>query len=359
MGRTATCLAVAALALAGCTVAEDVGSQPGPTTGAAPSEPAAEPRSEPPDEGPRGVVTLGFAGDVHFEYHLRGLLTQPRAAFGSLRRVMKEPDLMMVNLESAITERGTEEPKLYRFRVSAAALDLLKGAGVDVASLANNHAADYGAVGLRDTLAAVRRSPVPVLGVGRDADAAFRPLRTSIRGTRIAVHVASTKRDRTANHWAAGDGVPGVAVALHPRGRLLREVRRSAARAHVVVVYLHWGYEGKPCPTDNQVEFAEALSAAGADIVVGSHAHVLLGSGWLGETYVSYGLGNFLWYNQHVPRTGILKIRVKDGEVVGDTWVPARHTADGPELLAPRERAGAVDDWRALRGCSGLAAAPR
>ena len=58
---------------------------------------------------------------------------------------------MMVNFESAITERGTEEPKQYRFRVAPDALDLLAGAGVDLATMANNHAADYGQVGLRDT----------------------------------------------------------------------------------------------------------------------------------------------------------------------------------------------------------------
>jgi poly-gamma-glutamate synthesis protein (capsule biosynthesis protein) len=305
------------------------------------------------------VVTLGFAGDVHFEYHLRGYLDRPRAAFGSMRPLMKRADLMMVNLESAITQRGTEEPKLFRFRVSRKALDVLRGAGVDVVGLANNHAADYGAIGLRDTLAAVRRSPVPVIGVGRDAEEAFRPFVTTVRGTEIAVHVASTKRDRTANHWSAGDGVPGVAVALHPRGRLLRQVRLSADRADVVVVYLHWGFEGKPCPTDNQVEFAEALADAGADVVVGSHAHVLLGSGWLDRTYVAYGLGNFLWYNQFVPQTGLLQIRVRDGEVAGDRWVPGRNTVDGPEVVGPRGRADAVAEWRALRRCTGLAAAPR
>jgi hypothetical protein len=366
--RTAACVAaVAALALAACDLSEaDPGDDPGDGTGSAlsPTEPtdAAEPdgTADPPaDPGPRGVVTLGFAGDVHFEYHLRGYLDQPRATFGSFRPLLRKPDLMMVNLETAITERGTPEPKLFQFRVAPEALDLLDGAGIDVATLANNHAADFGEVGLRDTLAAVRRSPLPVLGVGRDADQAFRPFRTTIRGTDIAVHVASTKRDRTANHWSAGDSVPGVAVALHPRGRLLREVARSAELADVVVVYLHWGFEGDSCPTASQVEFAEALSAAGADVIVGSHAHVLLGSGWLGESYVNYGLGNFLWYNQGAPDTGLLEVRIRNGEVVGDRWVPGQMTADGPELLPRGERPAAVAQWRALRGCTGLAAQPR
>jgi poly-gamma-glutamate synthesis protein (capsule biosynthesis protein) len=312
----------------------------------------------PDPDGPRGVVTLGFAGDVHFEYHLRGWLGQPAGAFGSMRPALRAPDLMMVNLESSITERGTEEPKEYNFRVSPAALDLLDSAGVDLLTLANNHGADYGGAGLRDTLAAVRTSPVPVIGVGKDVDAAFRPYRTSIRGTDIAVFAASTRNDRTAKAWSAGFGEPGVAVAVTPSPFFLEQVARASRRDHVVVVYLHWGREGRSCPTAGQVRYAQALSAAGADVVLGSHAHVLLGSGWMGDTYVDYGLGNFLWYHPQPRETGILRLTISDGEVVGDSWVPAEQHADGPELLPRAARRDAVADWRRLRRCSGLSAAP-
>jgi poly-gamma-glutamate capsule biosynthesis protein CapA/YwtB (metallophosphatase superfamily) len=241
--------------------------------------------------------------------------------------------------------------------VSPAALKLLDGAGVDVVGLGNNHAVDYGAMGLRDTLAAVRRSPVPIIGVGKDADRAFRPHRVTVRETRLAFFSVSTKDDRTARAWAAGIDEPGVAVATTPTPELLDAVREASTRDDVVVVYLHWGYEGRACPTGLQVRFAQALSGAGADVVVGAHAHVLLGSGWIGSTYVNYGLGNFLWYHQRSPETGLLRVKVEDGHVVDDGWVPARMHADGPELLPRSDRAAAVADWRRLRACSGLAAA--
>ena len=72
-----------------------------------------------------------------------------------------------------------------------------------------------------------------------------------------------------------------------------------------------------------QQALARMLADAGADVLVGSHAHVLLGAGWLGETYVDYGLGNFVWYHDHQPDTGVLRLTVRDGSVTGGQWVPA------------------------------------
>jgi poly-gamma-glutamate synthesis protein (capsule biosynthesis protein) len=80
----------------------------------------------------------------------------------------------------------------------------------------------------------------------------------------------------------------------------------------------------------------------------------------LRDSYVSYGLGNFLWYhNYRLEDTGVLQVRIKDGEVVGDRWTPARAGVDGtlPRPLTGRERAAATASWERLRGCAGLAPA--
>ena len=305
-----------------------------------------------------GRVTLAFAGDVHFQLHLAALLDHPRGALGPIRRTLGGADVTMLNLESSITDRGTPEPKDYHFRTSPAALDVLDKAGVDVVSMGNNHAVDYGPVGLRDTLRAVHNSPVPVVGIGRNQKAAFTPYRVSVRGTDIAILAASTRRERTSAAWAAGPEAPGIAAARAARPRLLLDaVRQASERDDVVVVYLHWGTEYQPCPSQRQRVTAQALAAAGADIIVGSHAHVLLGSGWMGDTYVNYGLGNFVWYHNHQPDTGVLQLRIRGGTVVGDSWAPAMIGAFGRPLpLSGRPRSAAVADWRELRGCAALAA---
>jgi poly-gamma-glutamate synthesis protein (capsule biosynthesis protein) len=176
----------------------------------------------------------------------------------------------------------------------------------------------------------------------------------------VAFLAASTKHERTSAAWSAGPRTPGIAVALDPRApALLDAVRAAAQRADVVVVYLHWGVEDQGCPGAKQRATAEALADAGADVIVGSHAHVLQGAGWIGDTYVSYGLGNFLWYHNHDPETGVLRVRIEDGEVVAGALAPARIRLFGrPMPLHGRDRASAVADWRRLRGCTGLNAMP-
>jgi poly-gamma-glutamate capsule biosynthesis protein CapA/YwtB (metallophosphatase superfamily) len=317
--------------------------------------------------GPRGTVTLAFAGDMHFELQLKTLLDHPRGALGPVAKVLARADIAMVNLESAIAEEGRtpaakelEEPsQRFHFRTSPAALAVLASAGVDVATMANNHGADYGADGLADTLAAIRTSPVAVVGIGRDRRAAFTPYRVSVGGTEFAFLAGdASMREGSSNVWEAGPTTPGIAAAHAYRPRaLIAAVRAASSGADVVVVYLHWGAELQARPTRQQQATAHALAEAGADVVVGSHAHVLLGSGWLGDTYVDYGLGNFLWYHDKQPETGVLRLTVRDGQVVADSFVPARIQPYGRPLpLRGRARAAAIVDWLRLRDGTGLAA---
>ena len=316
---------------------------------------------------PHGTVRLAFAGDVHFAVQLAGLLDRPAVGLGAAARVLARADVAMVNLESAITQEGSipdpkelEEPaRRFHFRAPPRALSLLGAAGVDVVTMANNHGADYGARGVADTLRALRRSPVAVVGIGRDRAAAFAPHMVTVRGTDVAFLAAdTTTREGSSSVWDAGPRTAGIAAARSGRPRvLLNAVRRASAHADVVVVYLHWGAEGLACPTPRQLVLAHRLAGAGADVVVGSHAHVLLGSGWLGDTYVDLGLGNFLWYRDSVPDTGILGLTIRDGRVVADAWTPAQaQPFGGPFLRHGPERTRAVAGWRALRACTGLAA---
>jgi poly-gamma-glutamate capsule biosynthesis protein CapA/YwtB (metallophosphatase superfamily) len=351
---------VVAVALTACqgTVASEPEEAPGTASGGSVGR----------DAGPTSLVTLAFAGDVHFQLHLVRLLKHPAGGLGPIDQALSSADVTMVNLESAVTERGTPDPKelevpgrRYWYHTSPAALDLLDAAGVDVVTMANNHAADYGNVGLQDTLRAARDAPVAVVGVGTDRRAAFTPFRTTVRGTDIAFLAADgSPREGGSSNWAAAATTPGIAAARTARPRaLLAAVRAASRRDDVVVVYMHWGREYRSCPTALQRRTAEALAEAGADVVVGSHAHVLLGTGWSGETYVGYGLGNFAWYHNREPDSGVLQLRIEDGRVVSDDWVPAQIQRWGRPLpLAGRDAEQAVADWRRLRACTGLALRP-
>lgn len=312
--------------------------------------------------GTDGTLTLAFAGDVHFTGRTAGRLTVD-PALGPMSAQLAAADFSMVNLESAITTRGTPQAKIYHFRTSPAALTALHDSGVDAVTMANNHAVDYGPQGLADSVAAKHASPIPVIGIGANQAEAYRPYTETVHGVRLAVLAASQVYDITNSDFRAGPATPGIASALD-RPRLLAAVRAAKAHADVVVVYLHWGIEGESCPVADQKSIAADLSAAGATAVVGTHAHVMLGSGMLGPTYVAYGFGNFLWYGSspypHSDDTGVTTITVtRAGKVTGARFTPGTVGGDGvPQPQTGAAAAGITDRYGQLRRCSGLTAPP-
>jgi poly-gamma-glutamate capsule biosynthesis protein CapA/YwtB (metallophosphatase superfamily) len=313
----------------------------GRSTGAKPGTPAAS-ASSPAQSSPSaarssrsggGSALLAFAGDVHFEGSAASALS---GHLGSAFDVLRSADLAVLNLETAITDRGTPQPKEFTFRAPARAVTVLRQAGIDAVSVANNHGMDYGRVGLADTLSAARSAGMPLLGAGQDDKAAWTPLRREVNGVRVSVLAATDVLDDFAvTTWPARRGTPGLASAKDP-ARLLAGVRAERATADVVVVFLHWGQERVVCPTARQLQLARLLAEAGADIVVGSHAHVVQPGGSVGKTLVRYGLGNFQFYASGGPgsKSGVLTVTVNRGGVTGSEWHPATIVGGAPVLLS-------------------------
>ena len=307
------------------------------------------------------TFTLAFAGDIRWESVLRQRLDDPESALEPIRSELAAADLTVVNLETAITTRGEPEDKEFTFRAPPAAFEALAAAGVDVASMGNNHGVDFGPDGLSDTLAAIDDAPLAVVGIGRDAAQAFGPHVVTIRGTSVAVIGATQVNDPTSRNFPAGEGRAGVASAVDPQ-RLVAAVKQARRTSDVVVVYLHWGEELNQCPTSKQEDLARRLADAGADVVIGTHAHMLLGAGWLGRTYVGYGLGNFVWPNQTTTTTtttGVLTLTMKGRRATAARWSPAMIRSNGLPHFADGDKAEVMrKDFADLRSCTDLAAAP-
>jgi poly-gamma-glutamate synthesis protein (capsule biosynthesis protein) len=303
-------------------------------------------------------VSFAFGGDVHFEGGLRSkLLANPQGVLAPIAPVLSSADVSAVNLETAITDRGTPENKQYVFRAPAAALTALAAAGIKTATIANNHGLDYGPQVLEDTFAAEQSTGFHLVGIGHDATEAFAPYRMEVKGQRISVIGATQVLEtESANAWTATDTQAGLASAKDP-SRLLAAVKATRADSDTVVVFLHWGVEGETCPSADQQTLAQQLVDAGADIVVGSHAHRQVGGGRLGNAFVDYGLGNFVFYNESGSSgvSGVLQVTATGRQIDSYAWVPAQIRGGIPQPLqgAPAEQAGAA--WNDLRGCSGLA----
>jgi len=350
---------LALLAAAACTTA------PAATPAAAPARTTqrvshpASPSSRPASAGAAaGSVTLAFTGDVHFTGRTAALLSDPATAFGPIAAVLKAADFTAVNLETAVTSGGTPQPKTYHFRTVPAAFTALRGGGVDLVTMANNHVLDYGQAGLADTLAAVKAARFPYVGIGTNADAAWAPYVTTIKGTRIAV-IGVSQVAELASSWVATPTRPGEANAID-LSRTLAAVRAAKLLAPTVIVFMHWGTEGEACPDPNQLSLARQLAAAGASIIVGAHAHMLQGSGWLGHTFVAYGMGNFLWWeNSYSTASGVLELTLHPHAPLTARFIPAVVSATGqPIVLNGAAARQAVAHYDSLRACTGLASQP-
>ena len=342
-------------------------AQPAPTITTVPATTAGTARPEPSDPG---TLTMAFAGDVHFEDYLAPLAARADG-LAELRSSLGAADLAVVNLETAITNRGTKIGKEFHFRAPASALRTVQGAGVDAVSVANNPGVAYGPGGLEDTLAAKKASPIPIVGIGADEDEAYAPAVLRSKGLEVALFGASEVFEMTLSRYSAGPDTGGIASAA-PVTRLRRAVSAASRRYDVVVVFLHWGLDYQKCPDPLSAETAQALEEAGADIIVGGHSHRVNGAGWLGRSYVAYGLGNFVWWRGREPdsRSGVLTLSLdvkaakgtgSDGHSVvrSATWTPMLIGTDG----IPR-RVGAADTkrlhglWEQANACTGLEAKP-
>lgn len=306
---------------------------------------------------------MSFAGDVHFAERTATLLQRdPATAFGSTEVVLSRADLTMVNLETAIAVGGQPENKSFTFEAPPTAFTALKDAGIDIATMANNHGADYGSAGLTQTLAAIKASGFPVVGIGANAAQAFSPYYTTVNGVRVAVIAASQVQDETLAHFSAGPASPGIANAYDDQ--LLASVRAAKAKADVVISYIHWGTEYQNCPNDDQVALANSLAAAGVTAIIGTHAHVLQGLGWRPDgSYVAYGLGNYLWwksFGNDQDDNGVLTLTFKDKRVVAANFLPSQLDDTGispPATGATAQRILAEVDQRRSQ-CTNLSATP-
>jgi poly-gamma-glutamate synthesis protein (capsule biosynthesis protein) len=193
-------------------------------------------------------------------------------------------DLFVLNLECCISERGTPWPdprKPFFFRAPPAATEVLNRLGVDCATLANNHALDFGTEALLDTFEQLETAGIKWVGAGRNLEEARRPAVLDADGFRLAVLGGS---DHPAEFAARPDS-PGIAYGLDWLAAAI-----DGLDADAVLVTPHWGPNMTAAPRPHVLHAAASLRAAGATLIAGHSAHVFHGV----EPGVLYDLGDFL-----------------------------------------------------------------
>ncbi|MDD3172782.1 MAG: CapA family protein [Herbinix sp.] len=272
------------------------------------------------DTGSSDPIILGFAGDVNLDENYYPVKKYDsvdediqKCLSEDLLEEMNGADVMMLNNEFSYSTRGTKTPdKSFTFRADPSRVDILKKMGVDIVSLANNHALDYGPDALLDTFDTLDGAGIDYVGAGENLDRAKEPIYYTIGDKKIAFVAAS--RVVFAMDWYASDTGLGM-IGTYDPALILESIKEAQANSDYVVMFVHWGIERENYPVDYQRNLAKMYIDAGADAVVGCHPHVMQGFEYYKGKPIAYSLGNY-WFNQSTDKSGLLKLYLdKDGTV--------------------------------------------
>lgn len=293
-------------------------------------------KTEPEDE----TVRLVFAGDVLLSDHV---LNAYERAGGDITGVVDQAlldqaaagDLFIVNQEFPFSSRGQAAPdKQFTFRLPPERVGILSQMGIDWVTLANNHALDYGEEALVDTLDTLDQAGIVHVGAGRNLEEAKAPAKAEIKGKRIGLIGATRVIPETS--WNASSGKPGMLVTYDP-AMTLEAIGRLKESCDFVAVYVHWGIERDERPQEYQRAMGKQYIDAGADLVIGSHPHVLQGIEYYKGKPIVYSLGNFV-FGSSIPRTALLTVEW-DGEETRLSMTPAVSSGGYTRMVTdPAER---------------------
>lgn len=238
---------------------------------------------ETPEKEPLPQIVLAFGGDVMLGRLVNDAIffNGSRYPWGDVLPLLQEADLSLVNLECVIAQSGEEfqPPRAFYFRAHPRAIKTLTAAGIDYVTLSNNHAMDFQAPALLETIALLDEQGIAHAGAGPNLEEASRPALLEAKGIKVGVVAFA---DHFVEYGATED-TPGTNIIPitieEPHFRRVRESIRAAraAGADLVVFSIHWGPNMRHAPTPEFIEFAHAVMDAGADIFHGHSAHVFQG----------------------------------------------------------------------------------
>lgn len=287
------------------------------------SEELEEVQEEIPEEEPSKEITMVFSGDILLSSYvlnnyensgINGVISE------ELLGEMQNADLTMVNEEFPFSTRGTQaQDKQFTFRVDPSYVKILQEMGIDVVTLANNHALDYGTQALSDSFQTLDDAGIAYVGAGDSRERAAEAYITELGGKTFGFLAASRVIPEVS--WNIDNQQPGM-LCTYDSTALCEAIKKAKENCDYVAVYVHWGIERENMPEDYQRQLGKAYIDAGADIVIGAHPHVLQGIEYYNGKPIVYSLGNYI-FNQSIEKTMLLKVTVSPENETTLQMIPA------------------------------------
>lgn len=284
-------------------------------------------------------VTVVFSGDILLSSYvlnnyeksgINGILSE------ELQSEMQNADITMVNEEFPFSNRGTQaQDKQFTFRVDPGYVKILQEMGIDVVTVANNHALDYGTDALSDTFQTLDNAGIAYVGAGDNLERASQPYVIKAGGKTFGFLAASRVIPEVS--WNIDNRQPGM-LCTYDSAELCNAIQKAKETCDYVVVYVHWGIERENTPQDYQRQLGKAYIDAGADMVIGAHPHVLQGIEYYNGKPIVYSLGNYI-FNQEINSTVLLKTTITPENETTLQLIPAY--ASGAKTQKMQEEDGA------------------
>lgn len=242
---------------------------------------------------------IRFAGDVFFSkyvsagYDAKGV---SGVIDENIKNLIDTSDLCIANLECCITDNENDkEEKTFNFAMPTKYLNALKELNIELFTIANNHILDYGVSSMLGTIDKLDEININHIGAGKDLYDAKKIYIKEIDGKRYAVLAASAVLPK--DSWKADIDKPGVCNA-YDIGVICNEIKLIRPYFDKVIVYMHWGNELEEKSNELQQKFAHHIVNAGADLIVGTHPHVIQEIEYYRGTPIVYSIGNFIFGKQ-------------------------------------------------------------
>lgn len=265
-------------------------------------------------------VRLSVAGDVMLGRAVESWFskTTMEDAYKDAKEAFSDSEMGFVNLESVLTEVEPSTGKEIHFKGSSDRTDVLQFVGVTHVSVANNHVDDYGKSGWTDSVQNVKDADIEPVGGYRNDGA-----------------IVYTQREGKTFAFVAYDDT----IFRVDESVLAEQVAEAAEHSDVVVVSFHWGGEYGHEASRRQVALAHHAIDAGADLVLGTHPHVLQGIEMYGSGLILYSLGNFVFDQEGFDQNETMVARIEWlGERKQLEMIPMRIVGGFPRMADEQQK---------------------
>lgn len=294
-------------------------------------------------------ITISFIGDVSLAdnwYIMPKYDEREKGVNGILSNevldILKNSSYSIANNEFTISDRGNPlSGKAFTFRGSKTRLPIYNEMGIDLVTLANNHVYDFGSDAFNDMLDALDEYNIPHIGAGHNISEASKAYSIVLNGRKISF-LNATRAEKNIMTPGATETDEGV-FRCYDSSLLEQRIKEVKQTSDYVIVLVHYGKESFHDLEDEQVASSKRYIDAGADTIIGTHAHVLQGVEYYNGKLIAYNLGDFI-FNEKTTDTGIITLTIDSNDNLSYVFTPCLESEMYTKVLIGEEKQRIIND---------------